>query len=109
MDAFPADGFKELVVSRGFKYRYYSSPAYVGKPTLLLVHGFPAFAKCWYNQEAYFRAKGYGLILPDSLGHGGSDKPANVGAYASTALAKDLLEIMDHEAAFDVFAIGHNW
>ena len=101
--------FKDFVTSRGFNYHYYSSTPSTGKPTLLLVHGFPSLAVDWHNQIAYFSERGYGLIVPDQLGYGGSDKPVEAIAYTHSSLAKDLIEILNHEKATDVVAIGHDW
>ncbi|TEB39022.1 alpha/beta-hydrolase [Coprinellus micaceus] len=102
-------GFKDFATTRGFNYHYYLCTSSVGKPTLLLVHGFPSLAVDWHNQINYFKERGYGLIVPDQLGYGGSDKPAEVAAYTHSSLAKDLIEILDHEKATDVVAIGHDW
>lgn len=38
---------------------------------------------------------GYSVIIPDLLGAGESDKPAEVEAYKMQALVRDLLEILD--------------
>lgn len=102
-------GFKEVQVSRGHKYRYYFSSPESGNPTLLLAHGFPSLAIDWRYQIAYFKAKGYGLVVPDMLGYGGTDKPADYKEYLHTLLAKDLVDILDHEKLSNVIAIGHDW
>ncbi|RXW14553.1 hypothetical protein EST38_g11300 [Candolleomyces aberdarensis] len=102
-------GYKEVSVSRGYKYRYYFSAPEPGKLSLLLAHGFPSLAIDWRYQIAYFKAKGYGLVVPDMLGYGGTDKPVNHKEYLHSLLAKDLVDILDHERVTNVIAIGHDW
>lgn len=101
--------FKDTTVSRGLNYHYYFSPPASGKPTLLLVHGFPSLAVDWHPQINYFKGKGYGLVVPDQLGYGGTDKPKESKAYVHSRLAQDLVDIIDHENVTDVIAIGHDW
>ena len=101
--------YKDTVTSRGFKYHYYLSTAQAGKPTLLLLHGFPCLSYEWHHQIKFFKEKGYGLVVPDMLGYGGTDKPRESSFYVHSLLAKDLLDILDHEKVTDVFAIGHDW
>jgi soluble epoxide hydrolase / lipid-phosphate phosphatase len=101
--------YKHFTVSRGFRYRYIFSSADKGKPTLLFAHGFPSHATDWAHQAAFFKAKGYGLIIPDQLGYGGTSKPTKVEHYAHTLLARDLHDVVDHEGAGKVVAIGHDW
>ncbi|KAJ3519992.1 hypothetical protein NMY22_g12946 [Coprinellus aureogranulatus] len=101
--------FKNASTSRGLNYHYYFSAPAPGQPTLLLVHGFPSLAVDWHPQIAYFEEKGFGLVAPDQLGYGGTDKPAEPAAYVHSLLAKDLVDILDRENATDVVAIGHDW
>ena len=51
-------GFKDVKVKRGYTYRYYSSLASSGKPTLFFIHGFPSGSFDWARQVAYFKPKG---------------------------------------------------
>ncbi|KAH6916845.1 Alpha/Beta hydrolase protein, partial [Coprinopsis sp. MPI-PUGE-AT-0042] len=100
--------FKHFTVSRGFRYRYFFSSAQDGKPTLLFAHGFPSHATDWVHQAVFFKAKGYGLIIPDQLGYGGTSKPTEVEHYAHSLLARDMAEIVDHESVPQVVSIGHD-
>lgn len=101
--------FKEVVTSRGFKYTYYFSAPTPDKPTLLFIHGFPSVALDWHHQIAHFRQKGYGLVVPNQLGYGGSDKPAEIKDYVQDLIAKDMVDILDHEKVANVISIGHDW
>ncbi|KAJ3541470.1 hypothetical protein NMY22_g3873 [Coprinellus aureogranulatus] len=101
--------FKDLTTSRGLNYHYYFSAPEAGNPTLLLLHGFPSLAVDWHAQITYFKEKGFGLVVPDLLGYGGTDKPKESSAYVHSLLAKDVVDILDHEDVKDVIALGHDW
>ncbi|KIY65957.1 epoxide hydrolase [Cylindrobasidium torrendii FP15055 ss-10] len=101
---------RTTVVSRGFTYHYYASPAAEGKPTLLLIHGFPNLATDWKNQWTFFKQLGFGLIAPDIIGFGGSSKTEEPLDYRHTLIARDLVDVLDAEKVVEpVFAIGHDW
>lgn len=101
--------YKNFTVSRGFKYTYYASPAKAGKPTLLFCHGFPSTARDWRCFVPFFQTRGYGLIVPDMLGYGGTDKPTDPAAYLSRAMSRDLVDLLDAEGVDTAIAIGHDW
>ncbi|KAJ3540314.1 hypothetical protein NMY22_g4343 [Coprinellus aureogranulatus] len=101
--------FKDVTTSRGLNYHYYFSAPDPGKPTLLLVHGFLSLAVDWHPQINYFKKKGFGVVAADQLGYGGTDKPEDSAAYVHSLLAKDMVDILDHENITDVVAVGHDW
>ena len=107
--------YKDVQVQRGLTYHYYSSTAAPGKPTLLFVHGFPSTSFDWHRQVAHFEPKGYGLIVPDTLGYGGTSKPREVDAFRWKLQAQDLVDVLDAELGSPssrpakVIAIGHDW
>ncbi|KAI0299355.1 alpha/beta-hydrolase [Multifurca ochricompacta] len=84
--------YKKLTVSRGLTYNYYYAKATEGSPTLVLLHG-----------------KGFGLIVPDLLGYGGTDKPSDPKKYVPSGLAQDIVDILDAEGVQVAVAIGHDW
>lgn len=104
-----ASNYKDLTTTRGLVYHYYVSAPQGDKPTLLLLHGFPSSSFDWRHQIAFFRNEGYGLIVPDMLGYGGTSKPAEPEAYRSSLLTKDIIEILDAEKVDKAIAIGHDW
>jgi len=104
-----ASNYKDLKSRRGFNYHYLSIPAKESKPTLLLLHGFPSTSNDWHHQIKYFSAKGFGLIVPDMLGYGETDKPEDLNAYKHFGMADDIVDILDAENIENVIAIGHDW
>ncbi|KAJ7151872.1 Alpha/Beta hydrolase protein [Mycena crocata] len=102
--------YTDFITPRGFKYHYFFNPADVGKPTLVFLHGFPSSAHDWRHQVAFFVKHGYGVLAPDLLGYGGTDKPTEVAAYAKSGMSADIISIMDKENINSkVYAIGHDW
>ena len=107
----PMDSFdsKDVVTPRGLKYHYYSSPARDGKRTILFCHGFPSSATDWLKIALHFKEHGYGIIIPDMLGYGGTDKPTDPALYTHSGMSQDLVSILDAEEVEKVVAVGHDW
>jgi len=49
------------------------------------------------------------MIAPDLLGYGDTDKPRNIEAYDNTIIARQLIDILDHENVDTVIGVGHDW
>lgn len=79
--------------------------------TLLFLHGFVSTVYDWHHQLDFSRAKGYGLLAPDMLGYGGTDKPRDTRLYQHTPMAQDVMDIIAAELPADMplVAIGHDW
>jgi soluble epoxide hydrolase / lipid-phosphate phosphatase len=52
---------------------------------------------------------GYGVIIPDCLGYGGSSKPTDPQAYNLVGLDNDLTNILDAVGIQKVISSGHDW
>jgi len=100
---------KSVTTRRSYKYSYYYSAPTAGKPVLLFLHGFPCTSYDWRYQVGYFRAQGYGLIVPDLLGYGGTDKPTDPAQYLLRLMSQDVIDILDAENVSRAIAIGHDW
>lgn len=101
--------YKDVRTSRGFDYHYLAVAPQADKPYLLFIHGFPSTSYDWRHQVTYFSKLGYGLIVPDMLGYGGTSKPAEVEAYTNSSTSKDLIDVLDAEGVTKCIAIGHDW
>jgi soluble epoxide hydrolase/lipid-phosphate phosphatase len=96
--------------SRGFNYTYYFSPANAGKPTLLLVHGWPDRAALWEDLAInHLVPAGYGVVIPDCLGYEGSAKPTDPSAYSWNLMVDDVCELLDASSVDKVISLGHDW
>ncbi|KAF7302361.1 Esterase/Lipase [Mycena chlorophos] len=101
--------FKQTKTQRGFTYSYHFAPAASGKPTFLFSHGFPTPAYVWRKQIVFFESLGFGIVAPDLLGYGGTDKPTDPKAYVGSGLAQDIVDLLDKEGVEKVIGVGHDW
>ncbi|KII93216.1 hypothetical protein PLICRDRAFT_35398 [Plicaturopsis crispa FD-325 SS-3] len=101
--------YKDVTTTRGLKYHYFFSPATASLPTLLFLHGFPSTSWDWRRIVPFFVTKGYGVIAPDMLGYGGTDKPTDPHAFKWSLMTKDIIDILDAESVHKAVVIGHDW
>jgi haloacetate dehalogenase len=76
-------------------------------PALLMLHGNPQTHAMWHK-IAPALARRFTVICPDLRGYGGSHMPpatADHAPYAKRAMARDLIDLMDH-LGFARFAVG---
>ena len=79
-------------------------------PPLLLLHGNPQTHAMW-NAVAPKLAERFSVVCPDLRGYGGSMKPeatADHAAYAKKAMAKDMVEVMQHFGHTRFLLAGHD-
>lgn len=82
-----------------------------GKPTLLMVHGWPGLWSTWAYQIQEFK-KEYRLIIPDLRGFGESEHPGDVkSSGAMQDMVSDLACILQKAkvSAEGAICIGHDW
>jgi soluble epoxide hydrolase / lipid-phosphate phosphatase len=109
LQLFP-DISKTTSVSDGTKYAYIHVPAAdTSKPTFLLLHGFPSATFDWRHIMPMLTERKYGIIAPDLLGYGDSDKPTDVAAYSFERMAGHVVEIIKAEGLTQVIGVGHDW
>ncbi|KAK5045555.1 hypothetical protein LTR84_009173 [Exophiala bonariae] len=103
---------KTLKTKRSFTYTYYVSPhgdSSKSIPTLFFIHGWPDGAHLWKDVVAQLSDLPNRIIIPDTLGYVGTDKPADTEAYNQKGQADDLSEILIKEGAQKSIIIGHDW
>jgi pimeloyl-ACP methyl ester carboxylesterase len=81
------------VINNGVAIHYRAEGS--GAP-LILQHGFTDSSESWYELGYVDALKPkYRLILPDTRGHGQSDKPHDPLAYTPTNFAADIAAVLD--------------
>ncbi|KAH8885684.1 alpha/beta-hydrolase [Thozetella sp. PMI_491] len=100
---------KQFTTSAGNTYVYNYAAAQDSKPTFLLLHGYPSSRHDWRYQIANLSDAGFGVLAPDCLGYGDSDKPTALEAYNLKRIAGDMVEILDNEGLDKVVGVGHDW
>ncbi|RDB19886.1 Bifunctional epoxide hydrolase 2 [Hypsizygus marmoreus] len=78
-------------------------------PTLLCVHGFPDLWYGWRYQIGPWVRKGCRVVVPDMLGYGGTDKPADASEYSTKKLCVDLAALLDLLGVRQAVVVGHDW
>jgi pimeloyl-ACP methyl ester carboxylesterase len=74
---------------------------------ILLVHGLMSDGSTWARPAARLAEAGFRVIVPDLLGHGGSDKPAD-GEYHLPYFANSLYRLLIERGASAVTVVGHS-
>jgi soluble epoxide hydrolase / lipid-phosphate phosphatase len=106
------DGLRKisLEVRAGISYTYWIAQPKDQKPTLLLFHGCPDSATLWQDLIAkHLLPAGYGVVAPDLLGYGSSSKPTGVENYTMSAIAADVVKILENEHLDKVIVLGHDF
>lgn len=78
-------------------------------PLVLMVHGFPGLAWSWRHQMAPLAAAGFRAVAIDSLGYGGSSRPAAAEHYTAARMQACLLALLDAYGAERAFVIGQDF
>ena len=52
---------------------------------------------------------GYGVVAPDLLGYGDTDKPRGLEAYKMKRMSGHITEILDIEGLKKVIGVAHDW
>ncbi|TVY82821.1 Epoxide hydrolase A [Lachnellula suecica] len=101
---------KSINLPSGTAYTYvYFPKTDPSKYTLLFLHGFPSSSYDWLHQISYFSSKGYGVLAPDLLGYGGTDKPDALEPYVFKTMAADIDALLEVENIEQVHAVGHDF
>ena len=106
--AFPSLA-KSTKLPNGTTYTYVHVLPKGSKPYLLLLHGWPSSSYDWRHQISYFQDRGYGLIVPDLLGYGGTDKPMEKEAYRLKKMSEEVIGILDAEGVKGCVGVAHDW
>ncbi|KAK4569790.1 hypothetical protein LTR86_002759 [Recurvomyces mirabilis] len=101
---------KSLMVDGGLKYVYHTSGSRNNSPTILLFHGCPDTASLWSNLiSTHLLSAGYGILAPDLLGYGETDKPTELQHYGIPSICRQVLTILDHEKQDKAIVLGHDF
>ena len=78
-------------------------------PTVLLLHGEPTWSYLYRHTVAALTAAGLRAIVPDLVGFGRSDKPADVADYSYRAHVEWLSAFVTAVGVEDAVVVGQDW
>jgi epoxide hydrolase 4 len=81
----------------------------IGRPLVILLHGFPDLWQGWHFQIPALTRAGYRVLAPNQRGYGKSDKPVGIASYNLEQLAKDVVALADSEGCSTFSLVGHDW
>lgn len=97
------------VVSGDVRLAVYTWGEPAGRPTVLLVHGYPDNAEVWVA-VAERLAERFHVVAYDVRGSGRSDAPRKTAGYALAHLVEDLAAVVDAVSPeAPVHLVGHDW
>lgn len=100
---------KTTSLPQGRTYSYVYIKPKIEKPWLLFLHGFPSSSFDWRYQIGFFSDLGYGVLAPDLLGYGGTDKPTEERAYTIEKMSQEIVAVLDAEKVSRVIGVAHDW
>jgi pimeloyl-ACP methyl ester carboxylesterase len=87
------------------------SPAGPGRPTVVLVHGYPDQQQTWDTLVARLPLDDWHVVTYDVRGAGASTAPSSREGYLTTRLVDDLVAVLDRVLPDGerVHLVGHDW
>lgn len=87
------------------------SPAGAGRPTVVLVHGYPDRQQTWDRLVERLPLDRWHVVTYDVRGAGASDVPATRAGYRTQRLVDDLVTVLDDvlEDGEAAHLVGHDW
>lgn len=79
------------------------------RPTVILLHGFPATSAMWKPLISPLVSNGYRVVAFDQRGYSPGARPLDEAAYALPNLVDDVLAIADAVGAQTFHLVGHDW
>lgn len=108
LQAFPSIS-ESIRLKDGTTYAFVHLRPINPKPTFLLLHGFPSSSWDWRHQIFQLENAGYGVLAPDLLGYGDTDKPTELEAYSMKRMCSHVVEILQGKGLQKVVGVAHDW
>jgi len=76
---------------------------------VVLLHGFAQDSHCWVEVAPVLHRAGLRTLAPDQRGCSPGASPADVSAYRVSALAADVVAMLDAAGVSTAHVVGHDW
>jgi pimeloyl-ACP methyl ester carboxylesterase len=81
----------------------------IGRPLVLLLHGFPQTSYAYRHALPALANAGYIAVAPNQRGYSPRARPAEIADYATQYLTEDALTIATALGAKQFHLVGHDW
>jgi pimeloyl-ACP methyl ester carboxylesterase len=93
----------------GIRVHRIDEPGRPGAPTALLLHGNPAWGYLYRRMIPVFLAAGLRVVVPDLIGFGRSDKPADAAFHRFGTHRDCLLRLIERLDLRDILLVVQDW
>jgi len=93
----------------GIRVHWVDEPGQPGAPTALLLHGNPAWGYLYRKMMPVFLAAGLRVLVPDLIGFGRSDKPADASFHRFATHRNYLLRLIEDLDLRKVLLVVQDW
>ncbi|MEN9727684.1 MAG: hypothetical protein RL434_2050 [Pseudomonadota bacterium] len=93
----------------GIRIHCVDEPGRTGAPTALLLHGNPAWGYLYRQMMPVFVQAGLRVVVPDLIGFGRSDKPADAAFHRYTTHRQFLIRLVEHLDLRDILLVVQDW
>ena len=99
----------QVQLPNGTTYGFVHIKPSSNKSYILLLHGFPSSCYDWRHQIDFLAKQGYGVVAPDLLGYGDTDKPTDPESYKLKKMAGETAALLDTLQIDKVIGVSHDW
>jgi pimeloyl-ACP methyl ester carboxylesterase len=99
----------DLTGFEGIRMHRVDEPGRPGAPTALLLHGNPAWGYLYRRMIPVFLDAGLRVVVPDLIGFGRSDKPADAAFHRFSTHRECLLRLIERLDLRDVLLVVQDW
>ena len=105
----PPPGFRErFVPSDGLRLRAWTRAGSPSKPTVLIIHGVGDSLESFVDSASWFHARGHGVALLDTRGHGGSEGTAITLGAREREDVRAAMDALRPDAPAGFLLLGHS-
>ncbi len=100
---------KKSIQTKEGEIFYFSDNDFLGRPTIIFLHGLSSNHTTWINIMATLKEHKYNSLALDLRGHGYSDKRKKKSIYKWSTFSEDLEQIIEEEKLVNFILVGYSF
>ncbi len=80
-----------------------------GEQTIILLHGFPAYAESWKPVATRLASQGFRVLALEQRGYAPGAQPKKIRSYVIDELVDDVAALLDAANISSAHIVGHDW